>query len=157
MNNVPSTRHPSSLMRAAVVALGALSLGACAAPREPGPKEIVTAFYKLGLQDFKPKEAFAQYMSPEFIEHAASVAGGRTQATIDVLSTLIQQSPPPRWEFVRTIAEGEMVFLHVRVTLGKTPPLVLGEIFRVQGGKIVEHWDILQPGPEHPINPNSLF
>ena len=37
------------------------------------------------------------------------------------------------------------------------PPLVLGEIFRVQGGKIVEHWDILQPGPEHPINPNSLF
>ncbi len=69
----------------------------------------------------------------------------------------MQQSPPPRWDIVRTIAEGEMVFLHVRVTLGKAPPLVLGEIFRVQGGKIVEHWDILQPGPEHPINPNSIF
>jgi predicted SnoaL-like aldol condensation-catalyzing enzyme len=145
------------MMRSLVVALGALCFGACIALGEPGPKEIVTAFYKLGLQDFKPKEAFAQYMSPDFVEHAASVAGGRTQATIDFLSTLIQQSPPPRWEIVRTIAEGEMVFLHVRVTPGKTPPLVLGEIFRVHGGKIVEHWDILQPGPEHPINPNSIF
>ena len=101
MNNLPSTRQAPLMMQSLVVVLGALCFSACTALSEPGPKEIVTAFYKLGLQDLKPKEAFEQYMSPDFVEHAASVAGERTQATIDFLSTLMQQSPPPRWEIVR--------------------------------------------------------
>lgn len=121
------------------------------------PKAIVLAFYKVMAQDFKPAEAFAQYMSSDFVEHAADSAGGRMQSSIDFLTAAAKQSPPAKFEIVRTIAEGDLVFLHVRVTVGLPTPVALGEIFRVQGGKIVEHWDIAQPVPEHPINPNSPF
>ena len=56
------------------------------------------------------------------------------------------------------IAEDDMVFLHVRFTPAKgATPVTVGEIFRVRKGKLVEHWDIIQHAPEHPVNPNSIF
>jgi len=56
------------------------------------------------------------------------------------------------------IAEDDMVFLHVRLTPAKgATPVTVGEIFRVRKGKLVEHWDIIQHAPEHPVNPNSIF
>jgi predicted SnoaL-like aldol condensation-catalyzing enzyme len=147
-------------LSAVLIALGIPVLSACSAqtgPATASPKEIVLAFYQLGLQDFKPKEAFAQYMTADFVEHAADSAGGSVESNVAFLSGLMKQSPPPKWEVVRSIAEGDLVFLHVRVSIGSPRPVVLGEIFRVEGGKIAEHWDIVQPAPENPINPNSLF
>jgi predicted SnoaL-like aldol condensation-catalyzing enzyme len=122
------------------------------------PKELVTAFYKLALIELKPKEAFAQYAAPDFVEHSADVAGGTAQSTVQFLDSVIKNSPQPRWEILRTIAEGDMVFLHARFTSGKdATPVSVGEIFRVRDGKLAEHWDIIQHAPEHPINPNSIF
>jgi predicted SnoaL-like aldol condensation-catalyzing enzyme len=31
------------------------------------------------------------------------------------------------------------------------------DIFRVEDGKVVEHWDIIQPVPESPANANTMF
>jgi predicted SnoaL-like aldol condensation-catalyzing enzyme len=151
----------STHIRARMIALGLFVLGGCSSPTEHAAaqhsKETVLAFYKLGLQDFKPHEAFARYMTPDFREHASDSAGGSIQANIEFLSGLMKQSPPPTFEVVRTIAEGDLVFLHVRVTIGGGPPIALGEIFRVQDGRIAEHWDLVQPPRDHPINPNSVF
>jgi predicted SnoaL-like aldol condensation-catalyzing enzyme len=108
--------------------------------------------------DFRPKDAFAQYATVDFVEHSADSAGGNAQSTVDFLTKLIQQSPHPKWEIVRVIAEKDMVFLHVRFTPDKgATPVAVGEIFRVRNGKIAEHWDIIQHAPEHPVNPNSIF
>jgi predicted SnoaL-like aldol condensation-catalyzing enzyme len=151
----------STHTRALMIAAGLFLLGGCTSQTEHAvtqhSKETVLAFYKLGLQDFKPQEAFARYMTPDFSEHASDSAGGSIQANIDFLSGLMKQSPPPTFEVVRTIAEGDMVFLHVRVTIGGGPPIALGEIFRVQDGRIAEHWDLVQPPRARPINPNSVF
>jgi predicted SnoaL-like aldol condensation-catalyzing enzyme len=132
---------------------------AAAAPGDiQNPKEVVLAFYKLALMDFRPKEAFAQYAAPDFVEHSADSAGGTAQATVDFLTDLIKKSPQPKWEIVRVIAEGDMVFLHVRFMPAQgATPVVVGEIFRVRNGKLAEHWDIIQHAPEHPVNPNSVF
>jgi len=120
-------------------------------------KETVLAFYKLGLQEWKLQEAFDRYMAPDFKEHAMDSAGGTIQGDIDFLSGLRQRSPGLKFEIVRTVAEGDMVFVHVRSTLANGPPVALGEIFRVEGDKIGEHWDLVQPTRENPINPNSVF
>ncbi len=122
------------------------------------PKEVVIAFYRLALMDLRPKEAFARYAAPDFVEHSADSPGGTAQSTVDFLTDLIKKSPQPKWEIVRVVAEDDMVFLHVRFTPAKgATPVVVGEIFRVRNGKLVEHWDIIQHAPEHPLNPNSIF
>ena len=56
------------------------------------------------------------------------------------------------------IAEGELVMIH---NLWKDTPEDRGQavvdIFRLENGKIVEHWDVSQDIPENPANKNGMF
>lgn len=145
-------------MRKLIVAVLCLFAASNLNAQNQTPKESVLAFYKLALTEMKPKEAFAKYMPADFVEHSADTPGGTAPATVDFLTSLIKGAPQPKWEVVRSIAEGDMVFLHVRFTPApNATPIVVGEIFRVRDGKITEHWDIIQHAPERPVNPNSIF
>jgi len=122
------------------------------------PKEIVLEFYRLALEKFEPKVAFETFATPDFVEHSADIAEGTRQAAIGFLTGLIQRFPAPKWRIVRSAAEGDLVFLHVHVTPAPGESgVAIVEIFRVQNGKIVEHWDVIQPVPEKPVNANSMF
>jgi predicted SnoaL-like aldol condensation-catalyzing enzyme len=127
-------------------------------PDLQSPKSVVLEFYKLALEQFKPKEAFERYATPDFVEHSADIAGGTRQAAIAFLEGFIQRFPAPKWQVVRSAAEGDLVFLHVNVTPAPGERgVAIVEIFRVQKSKIVEHWDVIQPVPEKPANANSMF
>ncbi len=58
----------------------------------------------------------------------------------------------------RVIAEDDLVVLHYHL---KMTPDDLGQavvdIFRVEDGRIVEHWDVLQPVPAESANTNTMF
>jgi predicted SnoaL-like aldol condensation-catalyzing enzyme len=59
---------------------------------------------------------------------------------------------------IRTIAEGEFVVLHARLT--PTPgaePYAVADIFRLRESRIVEHRDIVAHPPNLHLNPNSRF
>jgi predicted SnoaL-like aldol condensation-catalyzing enzyme len=141
-----------------LVVCWAMVVTASAQNGKPEPKEIVLAFYRLALVDLQPKEAFDRYGAADFIEHSSDTSGSTRESTVGFLTNMIQHAPHPKWEVIRTIAEGDMVFLHVRFTPADgAPPVVIGEIFRVQNGKIAEHWDIVQPPKEHSTNPSSPF
>ena len=56
------------------------------------------------------------------------------------------------------IAEGDFVVTHVLITTDeKDRGTVAMDIFRLEGGKIVEHWDVVQPMPEKSANENGMF
>ena len=57
------------------------------------PKSVVLKFYKLALEQFKPKEAFERYATPNFVEHSADIASGTRQAAIAFLEDLIRKFP----------------------------------------------------------------
>lgn len=135
-----------------------ITLPAMAGDTTRDSRAVVLAFYKLALQDMKPREAFARYASTDFIEHSADTKDGTAANTVTFLEGLIKDMPQPTWEIVRSIAEGDMVFLHVKVTPApKAPAIAVAEIFRVRNGKIVEHWDVIQHEPKQPVNPRSMF
>jgi predicted SnoaL-like aldol condensation-catalyzing enzyme len=122
------------------------------------PKDVVFEFYKLAAEQLRPREAFERYATPDFVEHSADIAGGTREAAIAFLEGLIKRFPSPNWKVVRSAAEDDLVFLHVHVTPAPGERgVAIAEIFRVENGKLVEHWDVIQPVPERPVNANSMF
>jgi predicted SnoaL-like aldol condensation-catalyzing enzyme len=145
------------------VGLAAL-LSVCAISASAGGRSstsaraVVLAFYRLALQEMKPEEAFKRYGAPGFIEHSQDSAGGDAQATVVFLRRLISSAPHPKWQVIRTVAEGNMVFVHARYTAAPgAPEIAVAEIFRVQDGKIAEHWDVIGGPPDKVTNSNSRF
>jgi hypothetical protein len=79
---------------------------------------------------------------------AAQVPAGRSNVNF----------PQSHNEILRVFADGDHVILHVhrRRTLDARGDTIAG-IFRLEHGKIVEHWDVIQPFPETSANPNTMF
>jgi predicted SnoaL-like aldol condensation-catalyzing enzyme len=66
--------------------------------------------------------------------------------------------PNQKGEIKQVIAEGDKVVLHVHSTRGDgTPGRAIVDIFRLQNGKVVEHWDVIQDIPEKASNSNGMF
>ncbi len=58
---------------------------------------------------------------------------------------------------MRVIAEDDLVLLHSHAVLEPGTRQMVVDIFRVRDGKIVEHWDVIQPVPEESGNDNTMF
>ena len=66
--------------------------------------------------------------------------------------------PNQRGEIKRVIAEGDLVVLHVHSTRGDDAPgRAIIDIFRIENGKVVEHWDVIQDIPAQAANTNGMF
>lgn len=127
-----------------------------AAARLEANKKLVLAFYDamIGRKDF---EAGRQYMGATYKQHAPYATDGHEglRAFVDWFRTSF---PNHRYEIKRVIAEGDFVMLHVHGTGGPNPHgEAVVDIFRVENGKVVEHWDIIQPIPAKQDNPNGMF
>ena len=63
-----------------------------------------------------------------------------------------------RSEIKRSFVDGDYVILHVHaVREPGTRGNAIIDIFKLENGKIVEHWDTVQPIPENPANNNTMF
>lgn len=121
-------------------------------------RKVVLAFYNEGLIGLKPRAAFDRFMAPGFVEHKPDVPDGTREAAATFLEQLIANVPQPRWEVLRTAAEGNLVFLHGRFTpAAGAPYYAIADVFRLEGCKIAEHWDVVAPPPKDQRNPNTRF
>ena len=69
-----------------------------------------------------------------------------------------EKTPHARSEIKRAFADGDFVILHVESH--REPGdrgVAIVDIFRLENGKIVEHWDVIQPIPEKSANSNGMF
>ncbi|QDP00527.1 nuclear transport factor 2 family protein [Thalassotalea sp. PS06] len=123
-------------------------------------KQNAIAFYRLAyLGD--PVSAVELYVGDEYIQHNPLVDDGK-QPFIDYFQRMQQAYPGKTIEFVRAIAEGDLVALHTHQTWpaenDKTEEYVTMDFFRFdENGKIVEHWDAIQRIPETSNNPNTMY
>lgn len=118
---------------------------------------LVTAFYELVFQDHRVAEAFDRYGGEGYIQHSPGSPDGRAAVEASLVP-YFAQNPQARSEIKRVIAQGDLVVLHVHA---KSDPVDRGravvEIFRVEDGRIVEHWDVIQPVPVSAANDNTMF
>lgn len=131
---------------------------AACVPSTETSRALVRSFYTKALVDKQVRPAFEQYVAPDFVEHKPDIPGGNRDAVVDFLEGIVKDVPEARWEILRTVADNDLVFVHVRfVPAAGAPAYALADLFRVDECKIVEHWDVVEPPREGQPNPNSRF
>ncbi len=139
------------------LALAAPFFFACGTTAEMKNKALVTAFYNAVFVSHDTKAAAELYLSADYKQHNPSIATGR-QPFIDYFVPYFAANPTAKSEIKRTLADGDLVAVHVNSKKKpEDPGLAIVDIFRVQDGKIVEHWDVLQPVSATPANDNTMF
>jgi predicted SnoaL-like aldol condensation-catalyzing enzyme len=120
-------------------------------------KDVVRSFIALGMNEGNPAEAARRYLNPSYRQHNPRVPDG-PEAYVRLVTMLHEQSPAYRTEIKRMVAEGDLVAVHHHVRPAPDDPgRAVVDIFRVEDGLIVEHWDVVQEVPETAANDNTMF
>jgi predicted SnoaL-like aldol condensation-catalyzing enzyme len=70
----------------------------------------------------------------------------------------VKAFPTLHFNFKRIIAEGDLVVVHSHLVRHKDDPgVAVMDIFRLENGRVVEHWDVLQDVPDTSANENTMF
>jgi predicted SnoaL-like aldol condensation-catalyzing enzyme len=119
-------------------------------------KKIVADFYDLIINK-KDFAAARKYIGSRYKQHNPLVADypEGLEAFITFLKT---NYPEARSDIKRIFADADHVILHVHsVRAPETAGRAIIEIFRLENGKIEEHWDVIQEIPSESANPNGMF
>jgi predicted SnoaL-like aldol condensation-catalyzing enzyme len=122
-------------------------------PESPNNKEIVMSQTTQERNKARVLEAFdtlfnkrayaaaERFWSPDYIQHSAHIAPGR-----EGLFDLIKSLPPTlKYEPGVIVADGDFVIVHGRFSdFGAPVNWIAADILRIEGGILVEHWDVIQ-------------
>ena len=105
----------------------------------------------------EPAKAVADYVGADYIQHNPLVGDGK-RAFIDYFEEMARDYPDKHIEFVRAVAEGDLVALHTHQSWPGDEQYVTMDFFRFdENGKIVEHWDSIQEVPSETKNGNPMY
>ena len=92
---------------------------------------------------------FDQFIAEDYIQHNPQVPNGRK-----AVKEFFGGIGPIDVEVVRMMAMGDLAFAHSNY---RTFDSAIVDIFRLQDGLIVEHWDVVQQIPGTTVSGNDLF
>ncbi len=119
-------------------------------------KKNAIAFYKMAYEG-NPKEAISAYVGDTYIQHNPDVGNG-LQGFIDYFQRMQKEYSDKSIEFVRCIAEGDLVALHTHQIWPGNDEYVTMDFLRFdENGKICEHWDAIQQIPKKSANLNTMY
>ena len=143
--------------RLLVVLLPAMSVPVHAAVCPLTPKQVVSKFMTEFYVDKKVRDAFETWVDPGYIQHNPLAETGR-EAAIKFLEPFFAKNPNINYSIKRIIADGKLVAVHSHGTFSPGDPgIAVIDILRVEGCKVVEHWDVVQQIPAKSANSNGMF
>jgi predicted SnoaL-like aldol condensation-catalyzing enzyme len=129
---------------------------ALAGPAQDANKKTAIEFYEAALNQ-KDFATAAQYVGPRYTQHNPGAADG-PEGLRRFIDFLREKFPLSHSEIKQAFADGDYVILHVHaVREPGTRGNAIVDIFKLEHGKIVEHWDVIQPIPEQSANGNGMF
>ncbi|HEY3716179.1 MAG TPA: ester cyclase [Jatrophihabitantaceae bacterium] len=119
-------------------------------------KRVVVDYYQTAFGG-NPEKAVADHFGDRYIQHNPDTADG-PEAFIGFVTWLRGEYPQLRLDIKRVLADGDIVATHSHLVLEPGHPgRALADFFRLENGKVVEHWDVIQDVPENAANPNGMF
>lgn len=124
--------------------------------QEEANLQAVLAFYDKGLNQKNADEAL-KYVGDRYIQHNPKAEDG-PEGFRKFVAFLRDKYPHSRSEIKASFVDGDHVILHVHAMREPgTRGNAIIDIFRLENGKIIEHWDTVQPIPEKSANSNTMF
>jgi predicted SnoaL-like aldol condensation-catalyzing enzyme len=125
-------------------------------PEEQRNLDHVLGLFKDVLQPLD-SSAVDRYIAPGYIQHSQMAAPGR-ESLKAFLDFIKGENPNSTQTVKRAFADGDHVILHYHVVRWPGDPgFAVIDIFRLEDGMIVEHWDVVQDVPTDSVNPNPMF
>ena len=119
-------------------------------------KENAVAFYRMAYLG-EPEKAVELYVGDQYIQHNPDVADGK-EGFITYFKRMQDEYPEKSIEFLRVVAEGNMVALHTHQTWPGNDRYITMDFFRFdKNGKIEEHWDAIQQVPDQMAHDNGML
>lgn len=149
-------------MRRALIAIALLAAPAAHAEAcKLTPKQVVTQFMHEFYIEKKVRSSFEKWVDPGYIQHNPYAQTGR-EAAIQFLTKFVEGNPGQKTDIRRIIADGNIVAVHSHGWQEDGTPeqkrgFAVVDIFRVEGCKVMEHWDVISPVPETAANTNTMF
>jgi predicted SnoaL-like aldol condensation-catalyzing enzyme len=121
-------------------------------------KAITVAFYQKCLNEGDVETAFRLYAGTTYRQHNPLIEDGM-EGVRKFVTWIRDHHPDARGEIKHVFADGDYVILHSYWHGLSDNPRgeAVADIFRLQDGKLVEHWDVIQPIPEAAANNNTMF
>jgi predicted SnoaL-like aldol condensation-catalyzing enzyme len=118
--------------------------------------EIAIAFYNAALNE-KDWDKAKSYLGDRYTQHNPIAKDG-PEGLKAYMEFVKSKFPDNHGEIKRVLADGDLVALHVHsVRVPGTRGRAIVDIFKLEDGKVVEHWDVIQDVPETAANDNTMF
>lgn len=125
---------------------------------EEANRRVVETMYNLLMNEHKVDEAL-EYIDPKYRQHNVRAPDGK-EFLRGAFKARFAEHPSFRSDIKRTVADGDLVVVHTheRFNLNDLGNIII-DIYRVENGLIVEHWDAYMPVPpkDQWLNDNGSF
>ncbi|PWN06883.1 nuclear transport factor 2 family protein [Rhodohalobacter mucosus] len=119
-------------------------------------KQNAISFYRTAYMG-KPEKAVELYVGADYIQHNPLIGNGK-KAFIAYFEKMAKEYPNKEIEFLRAVAEDDLVAVHTHQTWPNDEEYVTMDFFRFdENGKIVEHWDSIQVVPDETKSGNPMY
>jgi predicted SnoaL-like aldol condensation-catalyzing enzyme len=121
-------------------------------------KTNTVAFHKKAVFEGDVENAFRTYAGSPYRQHNPLIEEGM-DGLRKFVAWMRANRPDAHGEIKRLFADGDYVILHSHWHGLSDSPRgeAVVDIYRLEDGKVVEHWDVIQPIPETAANNNTMF
>jgi predicted SnoaL-like aldol condensation-catalyzing enzyme len=147
-------------MAAVLLSSSLMATAAVSPPRvfsvEETNRAMVVKFYDLFFNKHQVEQA-ARIVADDYKQHNPDVPDGKAPF-VTYFTGFFKENPKSSARIVRSATADDLVYLHVHSTRGpEDRGQAVIDIFRVNNGMIVEHWDVIQEVPAQTANDNTMF
>jgi predicted SnoaL-like aldol condensation-catalyzing enzyme len=113
------------------------------------------SFVELMYRRRDVRAAFDTYVAVDYVQHNPGLADGRDAAR----DALAEKFADPAFsiDVERMLVDGNLCALHLRPCRDGRSSAAVVDIYRADGDRIVEHWDVIQPWPATAANDHPMF